>query len=80
MEEYESAKISFQTVIDQYYDTKIVFLAQQGMIKALVKNNEITEAILLLNEFKTELQEKGLFEQVDQIIKSSKKKNVAEKG
>ena len=80
MEEYESAKISFQTVIDQYYDTKIVLFAQQGMIKALVKNNEITEAISLLNEFKTELQERGLFEQVDQIIKSFKKKNSVEKG
>ncbi len=80
MEEYESAKISFQTVIDQYYDTKIVLFAQQGMIKALVKNNEITEAISLLNEFKTELQERGLFEQVDQIIKSFKEKNSVEKG
>ncbi len=79
MEEYESAKISFQNVIDQYYDTKIVFLAQQGMIKALVKNNEITEAISLLDEFKTELQERGLFEQADQIIKSFKKKNTVEK-
>ncbi len=80
MEEYESAKISFQTVIDQYYDTKIVFLAQQGMIKALVKNNETTEAISLLNEFKTQLQENGLFEQLDQIIKSKKKKNAVEEG
>ena len=76
MEEYESAKISFQTVIDDYYDTEMIFLAQQGMIKSLAKNNEIDDAASLLEEYKTGLKKRKLFEEVDHIIKSLQKDNM----
>ena len=80
MEEYESAKISFQTVIDEYYDTGIIYFAQQGMIKALAKNNEINDAKSLLYKYKTELEEQNLFDELQQIIESFQKKNTIAKG
>ena len=70
MEEYESAKISFQAVIDQYYDTEIIYLAHEGMVKALAKNNEFDEAIVMLNRYKMEFIERDLFENLNQYIRS----------
>ncbi|MBT3944835.1 MAG: outer membrane protein assembly factor BamD [Candidatus Marinimicrobia bacterium] len=62
MEEYESAKMTFTQVIDKYYDTEIVLMARQELVKAMAYNREIDEAISFLNENKQILQEHDLFE------------------
>ena len=62
MEEYESAKMTFTQVIDKYYDTEMVFMARQELVKAMAYNREIDEAISFLNENKQILQEHDLFE------------------
>ncbi len=50
MEEYESAKMTFERVVDHYYDTAVVHQARQGMVKALAQNRKIDEALALLDE------------------------------
>ena len=61
LEEYESAIMTFQSVIDTYYDTKIINDAHQGMIIALAQNRDIDNAILLLNKYEEVLIETGLY-------------------
>jgi outer membrane protein assembly factor BamD (BamD/ComL family) len=74
MEEYESAKMSFERVIDIYYDTDVVHLARQGMVKALAHNRQIDEAIVFLNVNKSKLTENGLFEEAEEAIHNIQKK------
>ena len=50
MDEYESAKMTFERVVDHYYDTAVVHQARQGMVKALAQNRQIDEALALLDE------------------------------
>ena len=33
LDEFESAKMTFQSVMDMYYDTEIIQLAYQGMVR-----------------------------------------------
>ena len=73
MEEYESAKISFQTVLDSYYDTDIILDARKGMIIALAKNKEINDALSLLNTHKKALKNAGLYSDAEKIIDKVKK-------
>ena len=74
MEEYESAKMSFERVIDIYYDTDVVHLARQGMVKALAHNRQIDEAIVFLNVNESKLTENGLFEEAQEAIHNIQKK------
>ena len=74
MEEYESAKIYFQLVIDSYYDTPIIFLAQKEMVKALAKNREIENATVYLKDHEIDLVSKGLYDDADKTIKIMEKK------
>ena len=39
--------MTFQLVIDQYYDTSFINYAHQGMVKSLAKNREVEDAMLL---------------------------------
>ena len=72
MEEYESAKISFQIVIDEYYDTPFLIWSQKEMIKALSKNREIdnAESFLLLN--KEALLDENMYDEAKETIDSMK--------
>ncbi len=74
MEEYESAKIYFQLVIDSYYDTPIIFVAQKEMVKALAKNREIENAIAYLKDHEIDLISKDLYDDADETIKIMEKK------
>ena len=74
LEEYDSAIITFQDVIDKYYDTKIIDDARQGMIIALAKNKDLDSAELMLNKHKETLTNNGLFEDAKMKIEKIKKK------
>ena len=74
LEEYGSAIITFQDVIDKYYDTKIINDARKGMIIALAKNKDLKSAQIMLNEHKETLTDNGLFEDTKIKIEKIKKK------
>jgi outer membrane protein assembly factor BamD len=74
MEEFESAKIAFERVVDNYYDTDVVHLARQGMIKALANNRQINDAQDLLVENEMNLTEHGLFDDAKETIQKIQKK------
>ena len=74
LEEYESAKMTFQLVIDQYYDTSIINYAHQGMVRSLAKNREIEDAIALLNQNEIDLIGSGLYNDAKEAIDDMEKK------
>ena len=73
MEEFESAKMTFQRVIDLYYDTGIIYQAHQGMVQALAKNREIDEALALLNDHDMDLMGEGLYDDAQETIENVQK-------
>ena len=73
MEEYESAKMTFQQVIDLYYDTGIIYEAYQGMVLALAKNREIDEAVAFLNDYKMDLMGDGHYDLAQETIEDIQK-------
>ena len=73
LDEFESAKITFQSVMDMYYDTEIIQLAYQGMVEALAKNKEIDEARSLLNQHENILVEFGLYDDAAKTIEKMQK-------
>ena len=44
MDEFEPARMSFNNVLDQYYDTDIVEEVHVGVIKSYIKSNKIKQA------------------------------------
>ena len=78
MEEYESAKMTFERVVDHYYDTAVVHQARQGMVKALAQNRQIDEALALLEENEMNLTEHGLYNDAKDTIQDVQK--MIEKG
>ena len=79
MEEYESAMISFQKVIDEYYDTEFSVLSKKEIITALAKNGEIDEAnsLLLINE--SVLKNRSIYDEAKEEIESMNNKITKEK-
>ena len=73
MEEYESAKMTFERVVDHYYDTAVVHQARQGMVKALAQNRQIDEALALLDENEMNLTEHGLYNDAKDTIQDVQK-------
>ena len=73
LDEFESAKMTFQSVMDMYYDTEIIQLAYQGMVEALAKNKEIDEAKSLLSEHENVLVESGLQDDAAKTIEKMQK-------
>ena len=73
LDEFESAKMTFQSVMDVYYDTEIIQLAYQGMIEALARNKEINEAKNLLSEYENVLVESGLYDDAAKTIEKMQK-------
>ena len=74
MEEYESAKMTFERVIDYYYDTAVVHQARQGLVKALAHNRQIDEALVYLNNNETKLTEQGLYDDAKETIEDIQKR------
>ena len=74
LEEYESAKMTFQLVIDQYYDTSFINYAHQGMVKSLAKNREVEDAIALLSQNEIDLIGSGLYNEAKEVIDDMEKK------
>ena len=72
MEEYDSAKLSFQVVIDKFYDTPYLARAQKEMIIALAKNREIETAVSFLTINETSLSNNGFYNEVVEIIDNMK--------
>ncbi len=74
LEEYESAKMTFQSFMDQYYDTSFIIFAHQGMAKALAKNRELEDATAFLIKHEIDLIGSGLYAEVEEIIDDMKRK------
>lgn len=68
LDEFESAKLTFQSLIDMYYDTEMIQFAYQGMVKALARNKEIEEANALLGDQKDMLIESELYTDAQKTI------------
>ena len=68
LDEFESAKLTFQSLIDMYYDTEMIQFAYQGMVKALARNKEIEEANALLGDYKDMLIESELYTDAQKTI------------
>ena len=73
LDEFESAKLTFQTLIDMYYDTDIIQFAYQGMVKALARNKQIDEANAFLRKHKGRLVESELYADAQKTIDKMKK-------
>ena len=74
MEEYDSAKLSFQIVIDEFYDTPYLAEAQKEMIVALAKNREIESAVSFLTINETSLSRNGFYNETVEFIDEMKSK------
>ena len=68
MEEYESAKLSFQIVMDKFYDTSYFAPSNKEMVIALVKNKEADAAKIFLDSNKALLTEKNLYKEAQEAI------------
>ena len=73
LDEFESAKMTFQTLIDMYYDTDMIQFAYQGMVKALARNKQIDEANAFLSKHKGRLVESELYADAQKTIDKMKK-------
>lgn len=73
MDEYESAKLTYQKVIDLYYDTDVIHKAYFEMVKALAKNENIDEAISLLDQHQDILVENELYNDASSLIQQVQK-------
>ena len=68
MDEYESAKLAFQIVIDEYYDTSFLVFAQKEMVISLAKNREIDNAVTFLELNKDLLTKNDLYDEAYDMI------------
>jgi tetratricopeptide (TPR) repeat protein len=80
MEEYESAEMMFNRVLEYYYDTDVVNDAKQGIVMALANARRIDDAIDYLNNNEDSLKEFELYNdaknEIDNIqAKIEKEKN-----
>ena len=68
MDEYESAKLAFQIVIDEYYDTSFLVLSKKEMVISLAKNREIENAVTFLELNKDHLTKNELYDEALDMI------------
>ena len=73
MDEYESAKMTFDRVISMYYDTEVIYQAHQGAVIALAKNGEISEATNYLETHKAALETHDLLNDAVKAIQDMEK-------
>ena len=79
MEEYESAKISFNQVLDTYYDTDVIHQARQGIIKAYAGDRDIDKANEILKIYEASLLENALYDDALEFIQDVEKTIAKEK-
>jgi len=74
MDEFESAKMTFDRVISFYYDTDVIHQAHQGIVIALARDGKITEASEYLGAHKVALMENGLYGNAENAISDMEKR------
>ena len=69
MDEFEPARMSFNSVLDQYYDTDIVEEVHVGVIKSYIKNNKIKQAKeYWLNKGQEDIVSEELINEVEHLF------------
>ena len=68
MEEYDSAKLSFQIILDKFYDTSFLAPSIKEMAIALAKNREFEDASSFLLSNKKNLTENHLYDEANSAV------------
>ena len=69
MDEFEPARMSFNSVLDQYYDTDIVEEVHVGVIKSYIKSNKIKKAKeYWLNKGQEDIVSEELINEVEHLF------------
>ena len=68
MEEYDSAKLSFQIILDKFYDTSFLAPSIKEMAIALAKNREFEDASSFLLSNKENLTENHLYDEANSAV------------
>ena len=69
IDEFEPARMSFNSVLDQYYDTDIVEEVHVGMIKSYIKSNKIKQAKeYWLNKGQEEIVSEELINEIEHLF------------
>ena len=69
MDEFEPARMSFNSVLDQYYDTDIVEEVHVGVIKSYIKSNKIKQAKeYWLNKGQEDIVSEELINEVEHLF------------
>ena len=69
MDEFEPARMSINSVLDQYYDTDIVEEVHVGVIKSYIKNNKIKQAKeYWLNKGQEDIVSEELINEVEHLF------------
>ena len=76
MEEFESAKMIFDRVDENYYDTEIIHKARLYMIKACAENENLKLAKQYLNKYENDLRENNLYNEALIAINQAEKINL----
>ena len=74
MDEFEPARMSFNRVLDQYYDTDIVEKVHFGVIQSFVKDNKLEQAKeYWLDKGSKDIVNEALISEIDQLFAKSEK-------
>ena len=74
MDEFEPARMSFNRVLDQYYDTDIVEKVHFGVIQSFVKDNKLEQAKeYWLDKGSKDIVNEALINEIDQLFAESEK-------
>jgi outer membrane protein assembly factor BamD (BamD/ComL family) len=74
MDEFEPARMSFNRVLDQFYDTDIVEKVHFGVIQSFVKDNKLEQAKeYWLDKGSKDIVNEALISEIDQLFAKSEK-------
>ena len=74
MDEFEPARMSFNSVLDQYYDTDIVEEVHVGVITSYIKSNKIKQAKeYWLNKGQDDVVKDQLIDEINQLFSKAEK-------
>ena len=74
MDEYEPARLSFQRVLDQYYDTNIVEQVHVGILKSYCLEIDIVKARDYWSDHSGQIESEELIAEVENLITSAEEK------
>ena len=74
MDEYEPARLSFQRVLDQYYDTNIVEQVYVGILKSYCLEIDIVKARDYWSDHSGQIESEELIAEVENLITSAEEK------